>query len=315
LSNEIKRLIGKYAKQTGGSVHPFHLNDFGDRGVSSPESAALGGAAHLVNFQGTDTLQAIQMLRALYNGGKDTGHSVMASEHSTTTIYGKDAEEDAYRHFLQVAEPNSILSVVIDSWDTLNAVNYILGEKLKKEILERPGRLVLRPDSGTPEEMAVQVTDLAFNRFGGTTNAAGYKELNPKIGVIYGDGITYRSIGMILENMVKHKYAVSNLVFGMGGGLLQQVNRDTQKFAFKCSWAKVADEGREVFKQPKTDSGKNSKKGRLKLCQTNFGQLATFQEDFQADTLQSENLLVPVFENGELLVDQSLNDIRQRAAQ
>lgn len=309
LSNEIYRLIAKFAKETGSPMHPFYLHDFGDRGVSSPESAAINGGAHLCNFMGTDTLVAIQMLQALYGGAKGLGKSVMASEHSTTTIYGKDAEEDAYRHFLKTAAPDKILSVVIDSWDTLNAVSHILGGKLKKEILDRPGKLVLRPDSGTPENMAVEVINLAAHAFGSSTNSKGYIELNPKIGVIYGDGINYRSIKLILENMVRHKQAIGNIVFGMGGALLQQVNRDTQKFAIKCSWAQINGEGREVFKQPKTDSGKDSKKGRLKVCATNFGQLVTYPE---SSTLGEGNLLVPVFEDGELLVDQRLDEIRSR---
>lgn len=316
LSNEIYRLVAKFAKETGSPMHPFYLNDFGYRGVSSEESAMINGAAHLVNFQGTDTLPAIQMLQALYGGGRGIGKSVLASEHSTTTIYGKDAEVEAFRRFIRKTDPDKIVSIVIDSYDTLNAVSQLLGKQLRDEILARPGKVVLRPDSGTPEEMAVQVIDYAYHAFGGTTNAKGYIELNPKVGVIYGDGINYRSIKLILENLVRHKQAVSNIVFGMGGALLQQPHRDTQKFAIKCSHAVVNGEGRDVFKQPKTDTGKDSKRGRLQLNLTSFGQLATYREGFgDPNVLKSGNLLVPVFEDGELLVDQTLAEIQERARQ
>lgn len=315
LSNEIRRLVSTFAKETGSAMHPFYLNDFGYRGVSSEETAAINGGAHLVNFQGTDNLPAIRMLQELYQGGRGIGKSVIASEHSTTTIYGKDAEVEAFRRFIKQADPSKIVSIVVDSYDTLHAVSQLLGKELRDEILARPGKVVFRPDSGTPEHMAVEVINYALHAFGGATNSKGYQELNPKVGVLYGDGINYGSIKLIMENLVRNKLAVSNLVLGMGGALLQQPHRDTQQFAMKCSSAQVAGVSRDVYKKPKTDVGKNSKRGRLQLNMTSFGQLATYQEGYEnPDLLVGPNKLVTVFENGELLVDQSLTDIQARAS-
>jgi nicotinamide phosphoribosyltransferase len=157
--------------------------------------------------------------------------------------------------------------------------------------------------------VSVEVLQMLWNRFGGTTNAKGFKVLDPHVGMIYGDGINYQSIDTILAAVVEAGFCVSNIVFGMGGALLQQVNRDTQQFAIKCCWAKVHGKGREVYKQPKTDSGKNSKRGRLKLVKTTFGTVMTTGED-----QPGEDLLVPVFEDGELLHSYTFDEIRATAA-
>ncbi len=306
LSYEIKKLIQSYAEKTGTICNPFHLNDFGLRGASSLETAAIGGAGHLVNFLGTDNLPAMQLLKKYYHA-KACGHSVYASEHSTTTIYGLDFEEDAFRHFLKTAPDDAIVSIVVDSKDTIHAVGEILGNKLKDLILNRKGKVVVRPDSGNPVEMSVQCLQILENRFGVTENAQGFKVLNPRVGVIYGDGIEYDSINSILENVVANKFCVSNIVFGMGGALLQKVNRDTQRFAFKCAWANVNGKGREVFKQPTTDKTKNSKRGRMKVVRQDFGVLTTVPE-----TTPGKDELVTVFENGELLRSWTLEEVTSR---
>lgn len=135
------------------------------------------------------------------------------------------------------------------------------------------------------------------------------QEKPTEVGVIYGDGINYNSIDQILEAVVKAGFCVSNIVFGMGGALLQQLHRDTFKFAFKASWAQVNGKGREIYKQPRTDAGKNSKKGRQKLVKADFGPLVTVLENAPgADLLQT------VFENGELLRSWTLDEIRALAA-
>jgi nicotinamide phosphoribosyltransferase len=310
LAWKIRRLIAKFAEKTGCPVSPFHLNDFGFRGVSSFESSGIGGSAVLASgWLGTDTLSAIMYLKKFYHA-KACGHSVFATEHSTTTIWGLDNEQECWEHALAVAPDDAILSFVVDSKDTVEAVSNIIGVKLKEKILARKGKVVCRPDSGDPVKVSVEVLQILWNRFGGTTNPeTGYKILDPHVGVIYGDGINYRSIGDILEAVVAAGFCVSNIVFGMGGKLLQGVDRDTQKFAFKCSWAQVNGKGREVFKQPKTDSGKNSKKGLIKLARTEFNQLCTIP---LTDT-KYDDILVPVFENGEILRSWTLDEVRKLA--
>ncbi len=309
LSYQIKQLIGRYCEQTGATLSPFHLNDFGYRGVSSCESAGRGGAAHLVNFLGTDTLEGIVYAQEYYNAG-NCGHSVAATEHSTTTIFGKENEIEAYKHF--IAEiPSGILSVVSDSYDIYHTVDVIFGQLLAKQIMARDGKFVVRPDSGDPPTMCVRMLKTLHNRFPGPTNKMGYKNLHPKIGIIYGDGINYESIDDICRAIMAAGFSLDNVVFGMGGALLQQVNRDTHKFAFKCSFAIVGSEEREVFKQPVTDPGKDSKRGRLKLIRIEGAHgsvYATVPENHPG-----QDIMQVVFLNGELLIDQTFRDIRAMA--
>jgi nicotinamide phosphoribosyltransferase len=308
----IKKLIEGYCKKAGESLSPFHLNDFGYRGVSSKESAAIGGLAHLVNFLGTDTLAAIEAGMKYYYSDV-CGYSVFAAEHSTVTAYGRENEAKAYESFIDNAPDDAILSIVCDSYDTTNAVNNIFGKQLKEKILKRKGKIVLRPDSGYPPDIAREIIWSLWKNFGGTENAAGYKVLNPKVGVIYGDGIDIQMIGSILFKVVDMgEFAPSNIIFGMGGALLQQVNRDTHQFAFKCSAAKINDAWQEIYKQPKTDSTKDSKCGRLTLLKTKDGYETVNDRINSPDS--PDDQLVTVFENGYLLKPYTLQEVRDLAA-
>lgn len=308
LSFYIRRIVKKYADLCGGSVSPFHLNDFGYRGVSSDESAAIGGAAHLTSFLGTDNLRGIQLLQEYYGGG--WGHSVFASEHSTTTIYGEKGELEAFTRFLDELPDEALGSFVIDSYNPDNAVGYILGTLLRDRILARKGKIVVRPDSGDPVEMSVRMLNLLWEKFGGTTNDKGFKVLVPQVGVIYGDGINYDSIEEILQAVVGAGFSTDNIVFGCGGKLLQAMDRDTQKFAFKCSSAKVNGQWRDVFKKPSADPSKNSKRGQLSLIKEN-GAFRTVGEQYQI-AWGGENYLKPVFQDGKLLFDSNYSEIRNR---
>jgi nicotinamide phosphoribosyltransferase len=302
----IKRLIKKYADKTGGNPDiQFHLNDFGSRGVSSKESAGIGGMAHLINFQGSDTIEAARYAKAYY-GAEFCMASVAASEHSETLLFGEDHEKDAYEHFIDTF-PSGILSVVSDTYDLNVAVDKIFGVELKDKILERDGKLVVRPDSGYPPHITIQVLKSLYKHFGGSTNDKGYIELNPKVGVIYGDFIAYGMIDDILAAMEREGFSTNNVVFGMGGGLLQQVNRDTFKFAIKNSaCADKYHNWRGIAKNPLQDPGKKSKKGRLQLIMED-GKFKTQEANYLH---VDRDLLVPVFENGIILRTYEWEDIR-----
>jgi nicotinamide phosphoribosyltransferase len=306
-SYHIKQLIKKYCEETGCDFSPFMLHDFGFRGVSSVESAGLGGSAHLINFMGTDTLEGIRYAMEYYNSDV-CGFSVMAAEHSTVTIYGKENEAKAYENFMEKC-PHGIISIVCDSYDTINATKEIFGSQLKQKIIMRDGKVVLRPDSGDPTKMSFAVVDALWDKFGGSVNQKGFKVLNPKVGVIYGDGINYISINDILFNLRANGYAASNMVFGMGGALLQHPNRDTLQFAFKCSNAIVNGFSRDVYKDPITSTMKKSKSGRLKLIRNN----GTFATVAETPFYDEDNILKLIFENGELLTDHKFEDIRKRS--
>ena len=309
-SYNIKKVIGEYAKKAGEQVSPFHLNDFGFRGVSSRESAGIGGSAHLVNFMGTDTLEGIKYAMDYY-GADVCGYSVMAAEHSTVTAYTKEGELNAYTSFLENFPDEALLSIVCDSYDTMNAVDNLFGKVLKDKILARKGKLVVRPDSGYPPQISVDVLRSLWNSFGGTVNDQGYKVLDPHVGVIYGDGIDIESIDRILFNVVDlNGFAPSNIVFGCGSALLQQVNRDTQQFAFKCSAAQINGKWVDIWKDPVTDAGKASKRGRQILLKEDAG-YRTSNNPWESP----QDVMQVVFENGIIRKEYTFDEVRKNAAE
>ena len=290
----------------------FKLHDFGARGVSSNESAALGGLAHLVNFQGTDTVMALVAGRRWY-GCEMAGFSIPAAEHSTITGWGRDHEADAYRNMVaQFGKPGAVFAVVSDSYDIFNACDRLWGGELK-EVVERSGAaLVVRPDSGDPAETVLKVANILAARFGTTTNRKGYRVLKT-VRIIQGDGIDLRSLRTVLANLHHHGFAAENVAFGMGGGLLQQCNRDTLQWAMKCSAMEVDGIWREVFKQPVGDASKASKKGRLTLAGGQAAGWRTVRVDGPEGT-PADEALETVFEDGELRRMQGFDDVRRRAA-
>lgn len=290
---------------------PFKLHDFGARGVSSGESAGLGGMAHLVNFMGTDTMEALVAARRFY-GAKMAGFSIPAAEHSTMTSWGRARETAAYENMLDAFEGEGrMVAVVSDSYDLDAALTGIWGGTLRDKVLGRKGTLVVRPDSGDPVETPLRAVKVLWEAFGGTINAKGYRVLDPHVRVIQGDGMTPATIARLVERMIAEGFAIDNIAFGMGGGLLQQVNRDTLRFAMKAN-AMRDDKGvwHDVSKAPLTDPGKASKAGRQAVVRE-AGRLVARRRDAIAD---GEDLLVPVWRNGDLLVRHSFDDVRARAA-
>lgn len=306
----MKQLIGQYLKATGDpSLIDFKLHDFGFRGVSSVETAGLGGMAHLVNFLGTDTIEGILYAKRYYDSDV-CGFSIPASEHSTITSWGKENEVKAYRNML-TQYPTGLVACVSDSFNIYEACEKLWGGDLRMKVLERDGTLVIRPDSGDPPTVINKILVILGNQFGLTVNDKGFKVLNPKVRVIQGDGIDYEMIGVILNKMTEAGWSTDNIAFGSGGGLLQKLNRDTCKFAFKCSSVTVDGQEHDVFKEPITDPGKNSKSGRLSLVPIDLDKACTFRTVPQ--TSRSDDQLMPVFENGQLLVDLKFQNIKDRA--
>ncbi|UJS25437.1 nicotinate phosphoribosyltransferase [Thiothrix winogradskyi] len=290
---------------------PFKLHDFGARGVSSHESAALGGMAHLVNFIGGDTVVALLAARKYY-GADMAGFSIPAAEHSTITAWGREGEADAYANMLQqFGQAGKLLAVVSDSYDIYHAVSEIWGKQLRTQVENSGATVVIRPDSGVPEDIVPEVLERLYAEFGGRVNSKGYKVLSDCVRVIQGDGVDVDSIGVILQRIQQAGFSTENVAFGMGGGLLQKVNRDTLRFAMKASAMQINGAWRDVYKQPITDSGKHSKRGRLAVIR-DAGVIKTIREDALS---WESNLLRPVFRNGELLVDDNFDSIRARSNQ
>ena len=222
-------------------------------------------------------------------------------------------ELDAFRNML-TQYPEGLVAVVSDSYNVFEACTKLWGQELKEMIKNRKGVLVVRPDSGDPPMIVPQLLDLLGEAFKEdvTTTSTGHKMLPPYLRMIQGDGVSYESLGEILKSMADKGWAADNLAFGSGGALLQKLNRDTQKCAFKCSEITKAGGGvTQVFKDPITDKGKQSKKGKLTLERGSDGKLTTVTEG-KGDP--NKDILVETFRNGHLLVDQTCAEIRARAA-
>jgi len=267
-SYKIKKVILEYLEKTGDPAGiDFKLHDFGARGVSSMESAGIGGAAHLVNFMGTDTVTGLLYAREYYNAGI-AGFSIPAAEHSTITSWGRENEVKAYDNMLnQFAKPGAILAVVSDSYDIYNAASKLWGEELRQKVVDSGATVVIRPDSGDPVAVNKQLVQILDQKFGSTVNSKGFKVLN-NIRLIQGDGVNELTIRSILGAFMALGYSADNIAFGMGGALLQIVDRDTQRFAMKCSSIQINGAWQDVQKDPVTDSGKRSKAGRVTLWQS-----------------------------------------------
>jgi nicotinamide phosphoribosyltransferase len=257
---------------------------------------------------GTDTVEALLFARRYYGAGI-AGFSVPAMEHSTVTSWTREGEVDSYRNMVKKnGKPGGIVSAVSDSYDIYEAC-HLWGTELKQDILDSGATLVVRPDSGHPASVVHDCMCILAEYFGYTTNEKGYDVLN-NVRILQGDGINIESIKEILEVLEASNFSADNVVFGQGGALLQIVNRDDQKFAMKASAICVNGEWRDVFKDPITDPGKRSKKGRLKLIRTEDGTLTTTRD---TKAMSYPDQLKSVFIDGNTSLDQTFAEIRERA--
>lgn len=344
LGNEYRKVLNKSALETTGTTDfvQWQGHDFSMRGRSSIESSC-NQAGWLLSFTGTDTIPAVLMLEKYYGANIETelvGSSVPATEHSVMTSYGKEKEIDAFKRLLKQF-PEGILSVVSDSFDLWKVCTEYLPE-LKQQILERNGKLVIRPDSGNPVDIIcginsnnIQTNDdgrytisnyrkvtineekgvveLLWDIFGGTINEKGYKVLHPNIGCIYGDSITLDRAKEICERLKEKGFASTNVVLGVGSYTMNYNTRDTLGFAIKSTYCEVGNEKREIFKDPITDDGtKKSAKGLLAVFKDEKGELYLKDKATWEDVYSYKNEMKTVFLNGMLLIDHKLSDIRER---
>jgi nicotinamide phosphoribosyltransferase len=305
-----KQIIKEAFDQT--SDHPesvrFTLHDYGARGVSSQESAALGGMAHLVNFDQSDTVPGILAAKKYYNAG-NISNSGPNSEHAGFCAWGKDREVDAMRNMLEIYREHGVALLLTDTYDHENAVKNIMGKELKAEIENFPGLVGVRPDSGDVVEVTAETTEWLMDAFGFTVNSKGYKVLPDFVRVVQGDGVNRNSLRDVFIELERRGLAADNAVFGMGGGLLQHCNRDTMNFGQKANAAKVNGEWIDIYKKPTQSSMKMSKPGRLALIKVD-GEYQTVPRN---SVPEEENLLVPVFRNGKLLKKWDFTELIERS--
>jgi nicotinamide phosphoribosyltransferase len=313
VSWHVRQMIAETLDRTcddPGPILPFRLHDFGARGATSHEQAGLGGVAHLVNFLGTDTVAALVYARKYY-GEEMAGFSIPAAEHSTMTSWGEEREAAAYENMVeQFGGDGKLVAVVSDSYDLFRAVRNIWGEQLKEKVEEMGGTLVVRPDSGDATRVPIDTIEMLGDIFGYRVNAKGYKVLADCVRVIQGDGITPRTIRVLLEAMTERGWSAENLAFGMGAGLLQKVNRDTLRFAMKANARQDKDGAwHGIAKDPKTDPGKASKRYRQAVVMEGGAPIAMPLKDIG----DRQNLMQPVWEKGDLKRDWTFAEVRERA--
>lgn len=332
IAYEYKRLLTSYAIKTGAPMDlvPIQAHDFSFRGMSGAEDAAQSGIGHLTSFAGTDSVAAIDYVEDYYGSDDVVGVSVPATEHSVMCMGTKDDEIETFRRLINELYPSGIVSIVSDTWDFWKVITEF-AVTLKDDILSRTpnaiglAKTVFRPDSGDPIKIICGDDDAEvgspeykgavqclWETFGGTETEQGYKLLNERVGLIYGDSITLERAKAILEGLERKGFASTNIVFGVGSYTYQFMTRDTFGFAIKATWGQVQGEGRDIFKDPKTDDGqKRSAAGLLRVEETEDG----FQL-FDRQTLEQEKegAFKTVFENGKLTSKTTFDDIRARLA-
>lgn len=332
IAYEYKRLLNQYAEKTGAPLDFVALqgHDFSSRGMSGIYDAAQSSVGHLTSFIGTDSVSSIDYAEEYYGATGVVGVSVPATEHSVMCMGSEDNELETFRRLICDLYPSGIVSIVSDTWDFWRVITEFTVA-LKTEILNRKpnalglAKMVLRPDSGDPVKIICGDPDAEPNSpafkgaveclweiFGGTETEKGFKMLHERVGLIYGDSITLARAQAILEGLTAKGFASSNIVFGIGSYTYNFLTRDTFGFAVKATWGQVNGTGRELFKDPITDSGvKKSAKGLLRVEQTADGFVL---HDQQTAEQERGGALAVVFENGKLNNECTFDEVRARLA-
>ncbi len=327
-ARQYRLLLDEYAKATGADklCVNFQAHDFSFRGMAGIESASLSSAGHLVFFNGTDTVPVIDLLEDYYCANSDKeliGCSVPATEHSVMCMGSKESEIETFRRLITEIYPSGIVSIVSDTWDLWKVLDEY-APALKAEIEARDGKVVFRPDSGNPADIicgelnpprscipaALGCLHILWQHFGGTVNEKGYKVLNPKVGLIYGDSITLERAEEILGRMKDMGFCSSNIVFGVGSFTYQYNTRDSYGFAMKATYGEINGEPQAIFKDPITDFGiKKSLRGIISVAKENGEYLVT---DNLTD-INCESEMKVVFKNGKLINEITFEQIRTNA--
>jgi nicotinamide phosphoribosyltransferase len=333
---EYKSLFDKFALRTTGSTDgtKFQGHDFSLRGMEGVRAGAASGAGHLLSFEGSDTIPAILFLEEFYGANVETetvGTSIPATEHSVMCAYGQD-EYTSFKRLITEIHPDGFISIVSDTWNLWNVLTVTMPA-LKDVIVARNGRVVVRPDSGDPadiicgtrgrpghesdtEEEKKGVVELLWETFGGVTNELGYMVLDSHVGAIYGDSITLERAEDILTRLEEKGFASTNIVLGIGSFTYQYQTRDTFGFALKSTWVQILGKALNIFKDPWTDKKKVKKSltGRVVVLDGNDGLHAVDNLSVKEAEDYSDDLLVPIFRDGRLLVETTLAQIRERVA-
>lgn len=334
LTHGYRKLVNKFADETVGNRNHtlFSLHGFEFRGMSGRHDAAISGSGLLLNSCGTDTIVAIDLLEDFYHANTEkelVAASVPASEHAVTSLGTSIDDELAFfKKAITIDYPTGIVSLVSDTYDFWKVMTEFTVI-LKDDILNRKpnalglAKVVFRPDSGNPVHIVcgnpnAQIgspeykgaIECLWDVFGGSISDKGYKVLNERVGLIYGDSCNFQIINEILIGLKNKGFASSNIVFGVGSFSMNYATRDSIGAAQKATWAQVDGIGHNLFKDPKTDSGmKKSAKGLLRVDKVD-GEYVL--RDCVTPEEEADGELKEVFRDGKLLIDHTLAEIRAR---
>lgn len=332
IAHTYRKIFNQYAMDTVGDAIAvqFQGHDFSMRGMSGLEDAILSGMGHLLSFVGTDSIPAILGAEEYYGanvGSELVGTSIPATEHSVMCAAGSttDAEEmEAFKRLITKVYPDGFISIVSDTRDFWNLIQNVV-DPLKDTIMARNGRVVIRPDSGDPVKIMTGdpqaatemerkgLIECLWDIFGGTITEKGFKLLDSHIGAIYGEAINTQRAEEICANLKTKGFASINAVFGIGSYTYQFNTRDTYGFAYKSTLCVIDGKEHLIFKNPKTDDGsKRSQRGRVSVFKQG-GLLSHSDGHSLADHLP-DDMLVEIYRDGMLLVDENFNEIRKRVA-
>ena len=315
LVSAVRKYFGETVDEDTQWLAEFMIHDFGQRAVTCAEQGGIGGMSHLVNSKGTDTDLSIPWAVNYYRAKMgNLCYSVPASEHSIATALGPERQYEVTQRLCQIF-PTGILSMVSDSYGIEDAVKEYCTGKTREFILIREGKFVVRPDSkrwagDTPDAQVLWIVKQLADAFGTTVNSKGFKVLHPKVGVIYGDGLSQEEILQCLQTLKDNGFAAQNCVYGQGGGLLQKLSRDTIDFAIKCYAQTRNGEVFAIFKKPQGGT-KVSKKGPMKLVFDVGSHLKVPVTVPMTDP--RPDLLQTVFLNGEVLNETDFDTVRAKA--
>lgn len=302
------------------------LGSFDFRGEECTDSAIKVAAGWCLSFVNTATVPVIPYLEKLYNcdctkepvafGSPSTEHAVMCSN------YAVDGDEvTLLKRLLTEIYPDTSFSAVLDSYDYWNVIDNVLPQ-IKPEIMAHNGCMLMRGDSGDCIEVVTKTVFKLWDEFGGTINSKGYKVLDPHVKVIYGDSITIQRCERIYEILKDNGFAASNVALGVGSfsfqcveedGILKPFTRDTFSSCIKATYCEIDHKPYPIFKNPKEGGFKKSQKGCCLVYKNDNGELCYKDEyTWKEVSCNSKQELKAIFRNSELLIDDSLANIRNR---
>lgn len=301
------------------------MADFGMRGMSCMEEAVRASAAWLLSFNKTSTIPAMAYIEKMYQAECEKNHlgiGAVSTEHSVMGAnYAVDGNEVAFvKRLLTELYPNTSFSMVSDTYDYWNMVDNILPQ-CREEIMGHNGKLLIRPDSGDIVEISVKTVQKLWDMFGGTINTKGYKVIDSHVGIIYGDGCTLERVKEIWRQLENLGFAANCITFGVGAfcftamfedDRMVVLTRDTFGIAMKATYGVIDGQEYFIYKDPKTDTDhlKKSHKGCCRVYEED-GELKC-EDGFYGMVDENSTLLRTVYKNGNLIIDEDFETIRQR---